>query len=174
MANENNDNACDPHAEFARAVSAARVGSSDAMIWLANNYECGVRNGPKANGHKALCYYMAAFRREPLAWAHTMGRVVSDMAGYFNPLSPDGGVRFGPLTEEMKEEVDRRSQLSISLFPELAQFLDVPCSIRCLAVESALGISKELMTEPLEFGDWRDALTLAERQDIPPQLEITH
>jgi hypothetical protein len=162
----------DPFEEFARAKADAVEGSSDAMIWLGNHYESGVRGGPRANGHKALCYYMAAFRREPRAWAHVMGRVVSDMDGYFNPLAPGGGVRFSPLSDEMKEEVRRRSLRSISLFPELARFLVVPVVLRCLAVESALSISPELGTEPLEFGDWRAALVLAEQPDIPSQLEV--
>ncbi len=148
----NDKNVDDPLAAFARAEADALDGLSDAMIWLGNHYESGVANGPRANGHKALCYYMAAFRRDPGAWAHVMGRVVSDMEGYFNPLAPGGGVRFSPLTSEIKDEVRRRAQHSIRLFPELAQFLGVPTSIRRLAVESALGVSRELVTEPIVFG----------------------
>lgn len=158
--------------EFQRAEAAAVEGSSDAMIWLANNYESGVAGGPQASGHKALCYYMAAFRREPGAWSHIMGRVLSDVEGFFNPLAPGGGVQFSPLSDEMREEVRRRANLSISLFPEVAQVMRVPSSIRTLAVESALGMRSDLAVAPFTFGDWREALALAERQDIPPQLAI--
>lgn len=149
-------------------LRAAESGDAEAMLRLALHYGQDSIGKPGLDGHKALSFFVAAYRRDPEAAAPLVPRVLTDMEALFD--TPASSPTTPPWESPPPEAVSEAAARTIALFPELILVSLVPRLLRGVAFESATGRGEGFAVAPLSRGDWHEAVRLANEDPVLHRL----